>query len=142
MAWGFKVGEDAVALFGGGELLFVLLAPGDVGCHAAEVNGDSCAVVDGDAAAFDPEVSALGSGDLIVDDADGVCVDGSFGVLQDVGEIGRPDDSVEIVDGGEFGEGTSVDGVGSFGELDCAIDESMSQVATRAVCWTKARVSC
>ena len=96
---------------------------GDVGGHAAEVSGDSCAVVDGDAAAFDPEGPALGSEDLVVDDADGVGVDRSFGILLDVDEVGRPDDLVQIVDRSEFGEGTPVDGIGALAEFDGAVDE-------------------
>ena len=37
-----------------------LAAPGYVGGHAAQVSGNSSAVIDGDAAAFDPEGPALG----------------------------------------------------------------------------------
>src|SRR5271154_1601155 len=118
-----QVGEDTVAGLGGGELFFVPLAPGDVGGHAAQVSGNSRAVVDGDAAAFDPEGPALGSEDLIVDDADGVCVDRSFGILLDVDEVGRPDDLVQVVNRTDFGEGASVDGIGAFAEFYGAVDE-------------------
>ena len=91
--------------------------------HAAQVSGDSFAVVDGDAAAFDPEGAALGSDDLIVDDADGVCVDRSLASsLTWTKSEGRMILS-QIVDGGEFGEGTSVDGIGALAEFDGAVDE-------------------
>jgi hypothetical protein len=87
------------------------------------VSGDAFTVVDGDAAAFDPDGPTLWSEDLIVDDADGVCVDRSLGVLLDVEEVGRPDDFVQIVNRRDFGAGTPVDGIGALAEFDCAFDE-------------------
>ncbi len=84
------------------------------------MSGDAFAVVDGDAAAFDPESPAIGSEDLVVDDADAVGVDRSFGILLDVDEVGRADDLVQIVNRSEFGERTPVDGIGALAEFDGA----------------------
>src|SRR6202011_943019 len=63
---GVKVGQDAVALFGGGEPLFVPLAAGDVHRKAAQMGRDAGFVIYRDTAALDPADLSLATDHAVV----------------------------------------------------------------------------